>query len=58
MMVTIDLPRQSKKAYHTGRPGTPLLYVLRNQLALNGPKFGCGLQQIGLHGFTAIHGHA
>jgi len=21
---------------------TPLLYVLRNDLALNGPKFGCG----------------
>ncbi|OUJ71823.1 (2Fe-2S)-binding protein [Hymenobacter crusticola] len=28
-------------------PATPLLYVLRNQLALNGPKFGCGLQQCG-----------
>jgi nicotinate dehydrogenase subunit A len=34
---------------HTVRvdPATPLLYVLRNQLALNGPKFGCGLQQCG-----------
>jgi len=28
-------------------PTTPLLYVLRNNLALNGPKFGCGLQQCG-----------
>jgi len=28
-------------------PGTPLLYVLRNQLSLNGPKFGCGMQQCG-----------
>ncbi len=28
-------------------PETPLLYVLRNQLSLNGPKFGCGLQQCG-----------
>lgn len=28
-------------------PATPLLYVLRNQLALNGPKYGCGLQQCG-----------
>lgn len=28
-------------------PATPLLYVLRNQLALNGPKFGCGMQQCG-----------
>jgi nicotinate dehydrogenase subunit A len=26
---------------------TPLLYILRNQLNLNGPKFGCGLQQCG-----------
>jgi nicotinate dehydrogenase subunit A len=26
---------------------TPLLYVLRNQLSLNGPKYGCGLQQCG-----------
>jgi len=28
-------------------PATPLLYALRNQLALNGPKFGCGMQQCG-----------
>lgn len=28
-------------------PSTPLLYVLRNQLALNGPKYGCGVQQCG-----------
>lgn len=26
---------------------TPLLYVLRNDLALNGPRFGCGLGQCG-----------
>jgi nicotinate dehydrogenase subunit A len=26
---------------------TPLLYVLRNDLHLNGPKFGCGLAQCG-----------
>lgn len=26
---------------------TPLLYVLRNELALNGAKFGCGLGQCG-----------
>ena len=29
-------------------PDTPLLYVLRNDLGLNGPKFGCGLGQWGL----------
>jgi nicotinate dehydrogenase subunit A len=28
-------------------PDTPLLYVLRNELALNGPKYGCGLAQCG-----------
>lgn len=28
-------------------PSTPLLYVLRNDLELNGPKFGCGLEQCG-----------
>ncbi len=28
-------------------PTTPLLYVLRNDLALNGPKFGCGLGECG-----------
>ena len=28
-------------------PATPLLYVLRDQLGLNGAKFGCGLGQCG-----------
>ena len=28
-------------------PDTPLLYVLRDELALHGPKFGCGLGQCG-----------
>ena len=28
-------------------PDTPLLYVLRNDLQLNGAKFGCGLSQCG-----------
>ena len=28
-------------------PGTPLLYVLREDLGLNGAKFGCGLGQCG-----------
>ena len=26
---------------------TPLLYVLRDDLSLKGPKFGCGLGQCG-----------
>ena len=28
-------------------PATPLLYVLSDDLALRGPKFGCGLGQCG-----------
>jgi nicotinate dehydrogenase subunit A len=28
-------------------PDAPLLYVLRNDLGLNGPRFGCGLGQCG-----------
>jgi nicotinate dehydrogenase subunit A len=28
-------------------PGTPLLYALSDDLALGGPKFGCGLGQCG-----------
>jgi len=29
-------------------PATPLLYILRNDLGLQGPRFGCGLGQCGL----------
>ena len=28
-------------------PSTPLLYILRNDLGLRGPRFGCGLGQCG-----------
>ena len=28
-------------------PTTPLLYILRNDLGLQGPRFGCGLGQCG-----------
>jgi nicotinate dehydrogenase subunit A len=35
-------PRQVAAA-----PDTPLLYVLRNDLQLDGPRFGCGLAQCG-----------
>jgi aerobic-type carbon monoxide dehydrogenase small subunit (CoxS/CutS family) len=31
----------------TGTPNTPLLYVLRDELQLHGPRFGCGLAQCG-----------
>ena len=35
-------------------PDTPLLYVLRNDLELKGPRFGCGLAQCG--SCSVIHG--
>ncbi len=28
-------------------PETPLLYILRNDLGLKGPKYGCGSEQCG-----------
>lgn len=31
----------------TVRPDAPLLYILRNDLKLNGPKYGCGLGECG-----------
>ena len=31
----------------TAAPDTPLLYVLMNELRLQGPRFGCGLAQCG-----------
>ncbi len=31
----------------TAAPDTPLLYVLANELNLQGPRFGCGLAQCG-----------
>ena len=37
-------------------PSTPLLYVLRNDLGLRGPRFGCGLGQCGA--CTVIIDHA
>ncbi len=35
--------------HHTveASPDTPLLYVLRNDLGLNGPQFGCGSESCG-----------
>jgi nicotinate dehydrogenase subunit A len=36
------------RSYQVGAaPEAPLLYVLRNELGLLGPKFGCGLAQCG-----------
>lgn len=36
-----------RRHFVVAAPDTPLLYVLRTELNLNGPKFGCGLAQCG-----------
>jgi len=47
MMASYTLRVNGKTAAVSVEPSTPLLYVLRNDLELNGPKFGCGLAQCG-----------
>ena len=46
-MPSYSLNVNGKKQSVTVDADTPLLYVLRDDLALNGPKFGCGLGQCG-----------
>jgi len=47
-MAKIELNVNGKAATVTvDDPDMPLLYVLRNDLALHGPRFGCGLGQCG-----------
>ncbi|CUJ08601.1 Isoquinoline 1-oxidoreductase subunit alpha [Achromobacter xylosoxidans] len=43
----IDLKVNGATARVAVAPATPLLLVLRNDLALNGPKYGCGLGECG-----------
>ena len=45
--MAISLNVNGKVRSVTAEPDTPLLYVLRNDLELNGAKFGCGLAQCG-----------
>jgi nicotinate dehydrogenase subunit A len=45
--MAIQLKVNGKTWSVTAEPDTPLLYVLRNDLELNGAKFGCGLSQCG-----------
>ncbi len=47
MLKTIQLEINSKMHSLDLDPEEPLLYVLREEFQLNGPKFGCGLQQCG-----------
>jgi nicotinate dehydrogenase subunit A len=44
-MITLTVNGQSREV--DADPATPLLYVLRDDFALNGAKFGCGLGQCG-----------
>ncbi len=45
--MTIQLNINGQRKTVAADAGTPLLYVLRNELQLNGAKFGCGLGQCG-----------
>src|SRR5438309_2590732 len=36
-----------QRSVHVDDPEMPLLYALRNDLGLHGPRFGCGLSQCG-----------
>jgi nicotinate dehydrogenase subunit A len=47
METTIVLEVNGKKHTITAEQTTPLLYILRNHLNLNGPRYGCGLHQCG-----------
>ena len=46
-MPKITLRVNGKNHVVDAEPDMPLLYALRNDLQLNGPKFGCGLAQCG-----------
>jgi nicotinate dehydrogenase subunit A len=46
-MARISLRVNGKSRVVDTDPSTPLLYVLRNDMGLHGPKFGCGLGQCG-----------
>ncbi len=46
-MAKISLTVNGKTHRVEAEPDTPLLYVLRDNLELHGPKFGCGLGQCG-----------
>ena len=45
--MAINLKVNGVSSSVAAEPDTPLLYVLRNDLVLNGSKFGCGLAQCG-----------
>jgi nicotinate dehydrogenase subunit A len=46
-MANLKLRVNGRMETVSAAPDTPLLYVLANDLALQGPRFGCGLAQCG-----------
>jgi len=46
-MLMLTMTVNGTKRQVTSDPSTPLLYVLRNELGVMSPKFGCGLAQCG-----------
>ncbi len=46
-MSTVNLKVNGRTQSLDIDPATPLLYILRNDLGLQGPRFGCGLGQCG-----------
>jgi nicotinate dehydrogenase subunit A len=46
-MARISLKVNGKSRVVEADPSAPLLYVLRDDLGLKGPRFGCGLAQCG-----------
>ncbi|HSJ67390.1 MAG TPA: (2Fe-2S)-binding protein [Anditalea sp.] len=47
MIAEITLKVNGKSYQVDVSPDTPLLYPLRNNLLLNGPKYGCGIERCG-----------
>jgi aerobic-type carbon monoxide dehydrogenase small subunit (CoxS/CutS family) len=47
MAQTLSIRLNGQDQAVSSAPDTPLLYVLTDELQLNGPRFGCGLAQCG-----------
>src|SRR5256712_13297172 len=47
MAEALEITVNGQRHRVTAAADTPLLYVLRDELDLNGPRFGCGLAQCG-----------
>jgi nicotinate dehydrogenase subunit A len=47
MAELINIKVNGKNHRVTADPEMPLLYLLRNNLQLNGPKYGCGIERCG-----------